>query len=245
MILFTVQVPKKGGGSVLDIFSITRQNKKSPWQAPQKVPFSSAYLDNSGVFFPVGNRFYFWSRRPVPPAKEAREDTEIWYVDKTAKGWGEPVNIGPPVNSDKNDGGPSFAANGTMYFHSSRGGNEKDGNIYRSKYSDGKFTEPEKLSSTINTTSYEAAPFIAPDESYLLFYRIDFKDTSKKGLMLSFPYKTGEWTTPVNLKNKLPLKSSDLLLGGVSPDGKYLFILDAGDIYWLKTNIIEQLRPKE
>ncbi|MCP4219488.1 MAG: hypothetical protein GY765_32940 [bacterium] len=241
-LFFTIQEPKPDGGTNQEIFSMERI--KSRWTAPAKVPFNTPFIDCDGAFLPGTKRFYFNSRRPLTPGGEAKKDSDIWYVDLKNDGWGTPVNIGPPVNTSMSDGSPSFTDHRTMYFHSSRGNADRTADIYRSKFQKGVFMEPEKLCGKLNTEKYEAAPYIAPDESFIMFYRIDIKDTRKKSLILSFRNKQDQWSEPVDLKEKLGLKGNDLLMGSLSPDGKYLFILDAADIYWMKASVIEKLRPK-
>jgi len=41
--------------------------------------------------------------------------------------------------------------------------------LYISKFEEGQYSEPENLGDIINSPSYEDEPFIAPDESYLIF----------------------------------------------------------------------------
>jgi hypothetical protein len=44
-----------------------------------------------------------------------------------------------------------------------------DDGLYASKFSNGNYLSPEKLSDIINSLQYAAHPFIAPHESYLIF----------------------------------------------------------------------------
>ena len=50
---------------------------------------------------------------------------DLWVSTRasTSDPWSTPVNLGQPINSDKNDGGPAFSFDGTsLYFHSPRAG---------------------------------------------------------------------------------------------------------------------------
>jgi hypothetical protein len=47
------------------------------------------------------------------------------------------------------------------------------------------------------------------------------------------------------MKEKLGLKANDLLAASLSPDGRYLFILDDMDIYWVDAGVIETLRSEK
>ena len=170
---------------------------------------------------------------------------DIWYSEKSSAGWNVPILLPSPINTEFDESHPCFTNNGTIYFHSARGENSRDADIYRAKYFNNKFEEPERLDASINSSSFQAAPFISPDESYIIYFQKNFTEKTKSELCLS--YKKGEnlWTTPINLVAKLNLKADDVITAKLSPDGKYLFILDSGDVYWVSAKVIEELKPKE
>jgi Tol biopolymer transport system component len=90
-------------------------------------------------------------------------------------------------------------------------------------------------------------PFIAPDESYLIFCSTRGLPASDQGdLYISFRQPDGNWTEPVSLGEPINSKGLDRF-PAVSPDGKYLFFTQRTrdhdeDVFWVSTNIIERLR---
>jgi hypothetical protein len=133
-----------------------------------------------------------------------------------------------------------MTASGTLYFSAERG--TKNTGVYRSRQADGRFQKPEKLPSPISSLHYDSLSYVAPDESFIILYRIDFTGAVNVRDLLIFFYQTdGSWSDPISLKDALGLKGSDLLMGCVSPDGKYLFILDDMDVYWVSARVIEAL----
>lgn len=51
---------------------------------------------------------------------------DLWVATRGSRSdpWSTPVNLGQPINSDKNDGGPALSFDATtLYFHSPRAGN--------------------------------------------------------------------------------------------------------------------------
>jgi hypothetical protein len=205
------------------------------------VPFTSDALDDGPTFSPVDGRLFFGSRRPTVPGAEPHVTTDLWYVSRGGDTWGEPARLGPPVNSDASEGFPCFAADGTMYFHSHRGGDSTLADIYRARWNGQEFEEPEALPAPINTQLYEAGPYVAPDDSYLIFMQVDFTEPVAIRLNLTFRIDEDTWTEPIDLAEELGLPRADLLLGRVSPDGKYLFLLAGGDVYWVDAGIIAEL----
>jgi serine/threonine protein kinase len=91
--------------------------------------------------------------------------------------WGQPVNLGPPVNSSASEFSPSISADGLSlflscgYFGSARPGGAGGGDIWvttRSK-EDGPWVEPVNLGPTINSWAEEVLPYISADGSTLYF----------------------------------------------------------------------------
>jgi len=87
------------------------------------------------------------------------------------------------------------------------------------------------LGPVINSDNGETMPCIAPDESFLVFYKVVLQRPS---LYISFRAKDGQWLPP-----KMIERVSARVGAILSLDGKYLFIDDR----WVSANIIEGLRP--
>ena len=87
------------------------------WSTPVVASFSGVYSDIDPFLAPDGQRLYFSSVRPVNGV--ARVDIDLWMVERTSAGWGEPVHLGDAVNSPTADElYPSVDAAGTLYFAS-------------------------------------------------------------------------------------------------------------------------------
>jgi hypothetical protein len=100
------------------------------------------------------------------------EDSDLWVVERRPTGAGAIPAPRPKINSPARDTHPSVAADGTLYFQSGRqrSGEPTDlGNLYRSRLVEREYQEAEDLGPTINTSYFEMDPFIAPDQSYLIF----------------------------------------------------------------------------
>jgi Tol biopolymer transport system component len=190
------------------------------WTTPEVAPFSGQYRDADPFITPDGSRFYFISDRPV--AGKTSRDLDIYVMERTGTSWGEPRNLGAPVNSAGNEWYPTLASDGTIYFGSDRPGGKGRTDIYRCRFVDGKYAEPENLGDAINTALDEFEPFIAPDESYLIFMAGGRPD-GLGGLDIYLSHKGhSSWTKAVNLGDKIN-SSSNEYSPKISPDGKYFF----------------------
>ena len=222
-------------------FLLHSKVENNHWTDLHKPSFTTKYRNGGGAFSVDGKRFYFHTIRPLEEGNEKNPSPHIWYVEKTESGWGDPIYMGHPVNAEGFCGSPCLTADGTLYFSAERGTENTD--VYRSRQVDGRLEEPEKVPFPISSSHYDSLSYVAPDESYLIIYRIDRTGpTNMRDLLIFFKRPDGSWTEPKSLKDSLHLKGTDLLKGGVSPDGKHLFLLDDMDVYWVSARVIDDLR---
>lgn len=141
------------------------------------------------------------------------------------------------------------SSKGTYFFDEFK--QDFTGDIRYSRLLDGKHEEPKLLSEKINTGK-SFHPFIAPDESYLLFDSEGEGGYGDSDIYISFRQQNGSWGNPINLGDKINTKAWEAS-ASVTPDGKYLFFnrnmgsdnYENVDIFWVSTEVIEKLKPKE
>jgi hypothetical protein len=224
------------------IYFMKRQGER--WTAPQLAPFSGAFQEGGPVFSADGNKLFFYSKRPRTGSGEAREDNDIWYVERTADGWSEPVNPGPPLNTSRGEYPGKLDAGGTFHFTVKIEGNY---DLFRATYRDGVFSDVRTLGPPINTPgSLESDPQTALDGSYLLF--TSFRRTGKDdiGIYVSFKDDDGSWSPPKSMGDSI--NEGGARFPGLSSDGTLLFFtsLRSGEeeFYWVDATIIDDLRVK-
>lgn len=120
------------------------------------------------------------------------------------------------------------------------------------------------LGAVINSPSHEIWPYVAPDESSLIF-------ETQSQMWISFRNPDGSWAPPANLSQRLFDESSQDHMARLSPDGKVLFFVSnrwlgnryfdrplsldeiknkaqelnngLGNVFWVDASIIEEIRP--
>ncbi len=213
------------------------------WTAPRPATFCSEYGDGEPIFSPDGSKLFFLSFRPVKPGGPTDKEN-MWVVERTASGWSAARPVSPLINASDLHWLFSIANNGTIYFSSPREGGFGANDIYRSRLVNGEYKEPENLGNIINSSGIDHTPFIAPDESYLIFVsRGRSGSSSDFQFYISYKNEDGSWLEPVDLGQKITTLGSGLC-PAVTPDGKYMFFIGRGDIYWIDAGFIEKLRPK-
>ena len=149
-----------------------------------------------------------------------KKNWDIWVVERTDQGWSDPKNLGTKINTDYRESSPSVTADGTLYFKRS---GEGESNIYSSRFVDGRFEESKKLSDSINSKYSDDHPYIAPDDSYILFSSFRRSDGyGEADIYISFKNKDGSWSKAINLGDKINTRAHENC-PLISPDGKYLF----------------------
>jgi len=194
--------------------------KGSRWSTPRVAEFSGQYGDFDPFISPDGSRLFFSSNRPAPG--KDKNDFDIWMVTKTPTGWSTATNLGRDVNTESQEYYPSVSKSGTLYFSSNREGGKGSVDIYRARLVNGKYSKPENLGDDINSKYYDGDPYIAPDESFLIFVSYNRPDSLGDGDLYVSLNQNGRWTTPKHLG--APINSSALdFCPNMSPDGKYFF----------------------
>ena len=216
------------------------------WSKPRTILSNEEYGFNDPFLSPDEKRLYFISERALD-GLGAKQDHDIWYVEKQGDRWSEPINAGPNINSSRNEYYMSFTQTGTMYFSSNKrivGEEQSNFDIYYAKSVDGEFQEAVKLSDSINTAHYEADVFVDPDEAYMIFCARRPEGLGRGDLYISFKSTDGTWTRSINMGDAINTAKHELC-PFVSKDGKYLFYTSDQDIYWVSTKVIDALRKEE
>ncbi|TFH46495.1 MAG: hypothetical protein E4G94_02285, partial [ANME-2 cluster archaeon] len=200
------------------------------WSMPKMLPFSrKEYNDDAPFLSPDGKQLFFTSTRPANDSDQSRKEN-IWVVDLIENGWSEPRLIPPIVNDMFQHWQVSVDLNGNLYFGY---GPDEDSNkdIYSSKYVNGEYQKPEKLSGLINSETNDHNPYISPNGDFLIFSRTKDGRPFDGGLFISFKEKNGSWSISTPLRKYIKFKSAGNC-AIITPDGKYLFYLDAYEGEW-------------
>ena len=166
------------------------------------------------------------------------------YMERTETGWSEIKKLGSPFEEIRIMR-LSASAKGTYVFDEATAGG--DGVLRYSQFVDGEREEPMPFGKEINTGKWNAHPFIAPDESYIIWDGERDSGYGDSDLYISFRQQDGSWDTAINMGDKINTSSWES--GGyVTPDGKYFFFNKGtadGDIFWVDAQIFETLRAKQ
>jgi len=250
------------------------RERKGSWSEPEVLQHMEdpGYWNGEPCLSADGKKLFFLSNRPDKLRGESKGDEDIWAMDRAGDGWGEPYNLGPPVNSDAPEFFPSLTRDNTLYFTR----REESGveHIFRSRLRDGKYQEPEKLPVQVNSGETRFNAFVAADESFLIVPVYGRKDTlGATDYYITFRNPDDTWSEAVNMGDRINSPGGSEYSASVSPDGKYLFFMsirvpprkqwpeklsaaflhglhaqpgcDNTAIHWVDARVIDSLRPKK
>ncbi len=193
-IFYTLQSPKGNFQTIVYL----KKNATGKWSQPEVASFSGKFTDLEPAFTMDGKKLFFVSNRPLTGT--GIKDFDIWYAEKKDDKWGEPKNVGEPVNSTSNEFYPSVGANGNLYFTAARKNSTGGEDIYVSVYANGKYSEAIPLGIAVNSVADEFNAFVSPDEQFIIFSSFGRKDDKGGGdLYMSKKDAAGRWMPAKNL----------------------------------------------
>lgn len=172
--------------------------RNGKWTAPEVASFSGQYMDSDPFVTKDGRELYYMSNRPLKEGDPVKGDTDLWKVVWTGKGWGEPVNLGPTINSKADEYYPTLADNGDLYFGSPRTDGKGQSDIWCCKKVKGKYQPAVNLGDAINGAGNEYEAYISPDESFMIFNATP-KNLTGLDFYISYNRK-GVWTKAAKLR---------------------------------------------
>ncbi len=126
---------------------------------------NSKYWESQPCISADGKSIYFISNR-----KGGRGGTDIYVTTRTGSTWGQPVNLGPTINTSKNERSPYVSGDGGILYFASNGIAGFGGyDIFMATKSGTDYDQPANLGSQINTGADEMF-FFAPSKTEQFYF---------------------------------------------------------------------------
>jgi hypothetical protein len=206
------------GGQVVTKLYLSRHSA-AEWSAPAPAIRGFDAWHAGGHVSVDGTRLYFESSRR-DPAVTGREDTDLWVADRQGEAWGNARPLGPPFDTPHNEHNVTVSARETVCINSNRGGVTAGHDIMCAHRSGATWQEPYALDSAVNGPTADIAPFIDPEERFLVFASNRPGGAGAFDLYISVR-RGGHWSPAIALGagvNSAASESSP----AVSPDGRRL-----------------------
>ncbi len=240
------------------------------WSTPEVASFSKSpeYMTIEPCICNDGSQLFFASDRPVNSSAE-KNNTNIWVVSREGQEWGTPQLLDTIINTGQGEFYPSITKSGDLYF--TRDEVSGISYIYKSAIVNGKFVEPKRLPNQVNCGRNRFNAYVSPDERFIIVPALGVEqDVAGVNYYITFRRKDDSWSEPLNMGPIINGNLGRGWSASLSPDGKYLFFMSScglkekikpesltysyfeqlqsipengsADIYWIKSDFIEDLR---
>ncbi len=162
-----------------DIYVTTRDSLDGAWKEPQPVAFNTDRGEASPALSPDGRELYFDDGHrpyyPAPVRPGGMGGPDIWVSSWNSENntWGEPANLGAPINSPFHDYAPNLSSDGLeLYFSSNRPGGFGSVDVWvaRRPTLHAAWDEPVNIGPLVNGGSDDERPAISPGGRILIFW---------------------------------------------------------------------------
>ncbi|MCE7954122.1 MAG: hypothetical protein DYH00_00480 [Bacteroidetes bacterium CHB6] len=199
------------------------------------VPFAPENLGDGinseyDEYFPsitVDSKQMLFTRKIKSDRFEWQED---FYISNSENGkWQKAKNVGTPVNTELNEGAPSFSADGQLIFFTACDRPEGKGScdIYYARKFGNTWGRPINLGSPVNTGAWESQPSFSSDGKTLYFVRgSGMRDEKDQDIYMSQVGEKG-WSTPVKLSDNINTTGKEEAVF-IHPDNQTLYFVSDG-----------------
>ena len=224
------QSRRPGGYCLFDLWVAKRESLDDPWGEPANLgPLVNSGDSNwSHGISADGLELYFEANRP---GNYGGVDLWVAVRETIDEPWGEPVNLGPVVNSSVNDACPNISADGLeLNFRSKRPGGCGEHDLWVSKRPmiDEPWGAPVNLGSIVNSLDYEGYPSLSADGLSLFFNSDRFNGARGWDFdiwLTRRKTKDSAWGEPINLGPGINTTHFEVA-PSISADGHTLYFSD-------------------
>jgi hypothetical protein len=230
------------GYGQFDIWVIRRTSVAAGWDPQENLGpvVNGPGNDNAPCISANGLDLYFHSDRPGGYGSSGSDLYVTTRVSKNAP-WGQPVNLGPNVNSSGDETYAWILSNGLeLYFTSNRPGGCGRGDLYVSRRAttNDPWGNAENLGPVVNSTYQERVPCLSQDGLLLFFQDLSGAVHARPGglggsdiWMTRRASLSEPWGPPVNLGPNINSPNLEAV-PRVSPDGSmFYFVRYAGGVF--------------
>jgi hypothetical protein len=145
---------------------LSEKNSRGEWSRPKSLPFNSRRDYNTGhpTLSSDGNTLFF-----VSDMDNGYGKSDLFYSKRTDGEWGQPVNLGQPINTPESEVYPYYHPSGRLYFASN--GHMGEGGLdifYTMETSEG-WMEPVNIGPPYNSPADDYAFTMEPSQDWSFF----------------------------------------------------------------------------
>ncbi|MFN5183674.1 MAG: tetratricopeptide repeat protein [Bacteroidota bacterium] len=209
----------RGGNIYLSKMNGDKWKKPEPINKVLNCKVNTTYWEDGACMSPDGKKIFFVSESPKYGKEKGFGGGDIWMIEKISKTeWSKPVNLGPTVNTPYQEVGIFLAPDGkTLFFCSNSQESMGDYDIFKTTFTNGKWTKPVNLGFPFNSERKDG-PFVMSADHHTGY----FSSERKGGLGGADIYKIDLTNYPLledDMKKEEQSKPKLSILKGAVLDG--------------------------
>jgi hypothetical protein len=215
-------------------YTMFTEYKNDKWSTPVSASFTAGRRTGEPFFAFSGSRIYLFATG----AANQVGSVDLSFVEKNGSAWTNPRSLGNPPNTSQDQYHPCIVSDTSIYFSTG------NGEIARCQYQNGSYKQRVILPYPVNyanTMQTWGDPYVAPDESYIIFKSIRAGGYGQNDIYISYKKADGAWTNPKNPGNRIN-SSADETAGDITPDGKYMTFGSNKSMLWVSASFIDSLK---
>lgn len=156
-------------GMAGDIY-VAKVSASGKWSNPKRLDkktINTTYYEDAACLSPDGKKLFFVSERP----KDGLGHGDIWVSERIGKSeWGPPVNLGPTVNTNRDENAIYMHPDGKTLFFSSEGhGAMGEHDLFKTVFENGQWSKPVNLGYPINSVKQDKSFILTADNKTAYF----------------------------------------------------------------------------
>jgi outer membrane protein OmpA-like peptidoglycan-associated protein len=181
-----------------------------------------------------GGKLYFTRAEPKD-AQTIDQDNlfeeEFFLASSHDTSWYKALNLGPPVNTNGNEGAVTISPDGQKIFFAAC--NREDGygscDLYMSHRSGDRWLEPQNLGPVVNSGAWDSQPSFSSDGKTLYFASKRGGGKGSSDIWKTEMQADGTWSLPVNLGDSINTKDTEMA-PFIHPDDQTLYFSSKGHL---------------
>lgn len=171
----------------------------------------------------------FTRRRLMAQEGRMKDYNEDFYISKKINGnWINAINMGPPINTNGNEGAHCIAPDGmSVYFTACNREGYKGCDLYFSRRSGNRWSTPLNMGAAVNSESWDSQPSISSDGKTIYFLSSRPGGIGKQDIWKTTKNEDGSWSKAVNLGSTVNTSGNELS-PFIHPDNVTLYFASDG-----------------
>ena len=220
-------------------FAVEAIKNPVPFNPINLGPEVNSKFDDYYPYITIDDEKLLFTRNIYDPRNIHGVQEDFFICEKFYGAWRNTYNIGKPINTNRNEGAPTFSIDGKIIIFTACDnmigdyGNNRTGfgscDLFYTNKIGPLWSNPINLGQPVNSAAWETQPSLSSDGRTLYFIRGRAGTRDKSDIYYSNLQENGEWSVPIRMPDNIntPFEESSVF---IHPDNKTMYFSSNGHI---------------